>query len=95
MSLPASKGFEVGSGFPGTLLTGIEHNDPFYIDEVRISLNNFLVYDNLMMMIIVFMDPATRMAGPEPRLTEAEAYKAGSRMGRPSLFVLLSNRQAQ
>mmetsp|Transcript_30930 Transcript_30930/g.118614 ORF Transcript_30930/g.118614 Transcript_30930/m.118614 type:complete len:399 (+) Transcript_30930:140-1336(+) len=33
MSLPASKGFEVGSGFPGTLLTGIEHNDPFYIDE--------------------------------------------------------------
>lgn len=33
MSLPASKGFEIGSGFEGTLLTGIEHNDPFYIDE--------------------------------------------------------------
>jgi chorismate synthase len=29
MSLPASKGFEVGSGFDGTRLTGIEHNDPF------------------------------------------------------------------
>jgi chorismate synthase len=29
MSLPASKGFEVGSGFEGTRLTGIEHNDPF------------------------------------------------------------------
>ena len=29
MSLPASKGFEVGSGFGGTRLTGIEHNDPF------------------------------------------------------------------
>jgi chorismate synthase len=29
MSLPASKGFEIGSGFAGTLLTGIEHNDPF------------------------------------------------------------------
>ena len=33
MSLPAAKGFEVGSGFGGTLLTGIEHNDAFYIDE--------------------------------------------------------------
>lgn len=32
MSLPASKGFEVGSGFGGTLLTGKEHNDEFYVD---------------------------------------------------------------
>jgi chorismate synthase len=29
LSLPASKGFEVGSGFAGALLTGLEHNDPF------------------------------------------------------------------
>jgi chorismate synthase len=29
MSLPASKGFEIGSGFAGTRQTGIEHNDPF------------------------------------------------------------------
>ncbi len=33
MSLPASKGFEVGSGFDGTRLTGIEHNDPFLPGE--------------------------------------------------------------
>ncbi len=33
MSLPATKGFEVGSGFAGTLLTGSEHNDEFYTDE--------------------------------------------------------------
>jgi chorismate synthase len=30
LSLPATKGFEVGSGFAGTLLTGAEHNDEFY-----------------------------------------------------------------
>jgi chorismate synthase len=30
MSLPASKGFEVGSGFAGTYLRGSEHNDVFY-----------------------------------------------------------------
>jgi chorismate synthase len=32
MSLPAAKGFEIGSGFEGTALTGSEHNDPFYTD---------------------------------------------------------------
>lgn len=30
LSLPACKGFEVGSGFGGILLTGSQHNDPFY-----------------------------------------------------------------
>ena len=29
LSLPASKGFEIGSGFAGTLMTGSTHNDPF------------------------------------------------------------------
>ena len=30
LSLPAAKGFEIGSGFRGTQLTGFQHNDPFY-----------------------------------------------------------------
>jgi chorismate synthase len=30
LSLPAAKGFEIGSGFGGTFLTGSQHNDPFY-----------------------------------------------------------------
>jgi chorismate synthase len=33
LSLPASKGFEIGSGFAGTFMTGIEHNDPFVPGE--------------------------------------------------------------
>ncbi|GAB2215492.1 hypothetical protein Droror1_Dr00019879 [Drosera rotundifolia] len=33
LSLPASKGFEFGSGFAGTFLTGSEHNDEFYTDD--------------------------------------------------------------
>ncbi|MCH2666009.1 chorismate synthase [bacterium] len=36
MSLPASKGFEVGSGFRGLDLTGSEHNDPFVSESGRI-----------------------------------------------------------
>lgn len=33
MSLPATKGFEFGSGFAGTTLCGSEHNDEFFTDE--------------------------------------------------------------
>src|SRR5688572_12931371 len=36
VSLPAVKGFEVGSGFAGTRMTGSTHNDPFYPDDGRI-----------------------------------------------------------
>ncbi len=43
MSLPATKGFEIGSGFAGTLMTGSQHNDEFYVDEegnIRTRTNN-------------------------------------------------------
>jgi chorismate synthase len=32
LSLPACKGFEIGSGFGGTTMRGTAHNDPFYVD---------------------------------------------------------------
>ena len=37
MSLPATKGFEIGSGFAGTRLTGSEHNDAFVIEKGKVS----------------------------------------------------------
>jgi chorismate synthase len=43
MSLPATKGFEIGSGFGGTLLKGSEHNDAFLPGEagrLRTATNN-------------------------------------------------------
>mmetsp|Transcript_3723 Transcript_3723/g.9019 ORF Transcript_3723/g.9019 Transcript_3723/m.9019 type:complete len:371 (+) Transcript_3723:75-1187(+) len=33
LSIPATKGFEIGSGFKGTLLRGSEHNDMFEMKE--------------------------------------------------------------
>ena len=36
LSLPATKGFEIGSGFAGTDLTGLEHNDELYMDGPRV-----------------------------------------------------------
>ncbi len=36
LSLPATKGFEIGSGFAGAEMTGIEHNDAFYMEGERV-----------------------------------------------------------
>lgn len=42
LSLPATKGFEIGSGFAGTALRGSQHNDPFTWDDgqLRTLTNN-------------------------------------------------------
>lgn len=43
LSIPATKGFEVGSGFAGTAARGSEHNDPFFADpngRFRTKTNN-------------------------------------------------------
>ena len=36
MSIPATKGFEVGSGFSAPLMTGSQHNDAFYMEGERV-----------------------------------------------------------
>ena len=36
LSLPATKGFEIGSGFPGTLMRGSEHNDAFEMRDGKV-----------------------------------------------------------
>jgi len=36
LSLPASKGFDIGSGFEGLSLRGSEHNDPFRVRDGRV-----------------------------------------------------------
>ena len=36
LSIPATKGFEIGSGFAGTRLTGREHNDAFRMEGKRV-----------------------------------------------------------
>lgn len=42
LSLPACKGFEIGSGFSGITMTGSQHNDPFYNQggRIRTRTNN-------------------------------------------------------
>lgn len=33
LSIPATKGFEIGSGFRASTLSGKDHNDEFYTDK--------------------------------------------------------------
>jgi len=42
LSLPATKGFEIGSGFTATRMRGSEHNDPFEMrgGKIRTATNN-------------------------------------------------------
>lgn len=37
LSIPATKGFEIGSGFAGTRMRGSEHNDPFVLKGSRLG----------------------------------------------------------
>ena len=42
LAIPASKGFEIGSGFAGSRLRGSEHNDPFTVKGNRLgTLTNY------------------------------------------------------
>ncbi|MGB9474218.1 MAG: chorismate synthase [Candidatus Udaeobacter sp.] len=42
LSIPATKGFEIGSGFAATRMRGSQHNDPFEMhgDKIRAATNN-------------------------------------------------------
>ena len=37
LSIPACKGFEIGSGFSGSKMTGLQHNDPFIVKDNQIK----------------------------------------------------------
>jgi chorismate synthase len=82
MSLPASKGFEIGSGFAGTTLTGIEHNDPFTTDargRVRTVSNRS---GGIQGGISNGEDIIFRVAF-KPTATIAQAQQSVDRSGRP------------
>ena len=46
MSLPATKGFEIGSGFQSVVMPGSEHNDRFTKESGNVADTNKLCWRN-------------------------------------------------
>lgn len=95
LSLPATKGFEIGSGFAGTLLTGREHNDPFrMIDgKVRTTSNRSggvqggISNGENIIFRVAFKPTATIMSGQETVTNTGENTELKGR-GRHDACVL-------
>lgn len=67
LAIPATKGFEIGSGFSGSRMRGSEHNDPFVLkgDRIGTSTNNSggiqggITNGEQILLRIAFKPPAT------------------------------------
>ena len=69
LSIPATKGFEIGSGFKGCEIPGSQHNDPF------------VSADDLPMSPSVAESGASRIGLPRPKLTTKTNNSAGIQGG--------------
>ncbi|MEG0024331.1 MAG: chorismate synthase [Akkermansia sp.] len=95
MSIPATKGFEIGSGFAATEMTGIEHNDAFRMDGERVrTLTNHsggiqggISNGEDIVMRIGFKPTATLMV-PQDTVTNAGENTSLQGRGRHDACVL-------
>ncbi|VVM05281.1 chorismate synthase, partial [Methylacidimicrobium tartarophylax] len=77
LSIPAAKGFELGSGFAGTRLRGSQHNDPFYSEGGRVrTRTNFSggvqggISNGEELFFRVALKPVATIALPQETVTE-------------------------
>lgn len=95
LSLPATKGFEVGSGFAGTEMTGRDHNDPFRMvdGKVRTTSNRSggvqggISNGEDIVFRVAFKPTATIMSGQDTVTTGLEDTELKGR-GRHDACVL-------
>jgi len=95
LSLPATKGFEVGSGFAGTLLTGAEHNDPFEIRDGRVHTKTNLsggvqggISNGENLLFRVAFKPTATIAKPQSTVTTGGEESTLAARGRHDPCVL-------
>jgi chorismate synthase len=95
LSLPASKGFEIGAGFNGTRFTGAELNDPFHMVEGKVrTRTNFsggiqggISNGEEIFFRVAFKPTATILRSQETVTTTGEATQLSAR-GRHDPCVL-------
>lgn len=87
LSIPACKGFEVGSGFAAAGFTGLEHNDPFYMEGTRVrtrtnrsgGIQGGISNGEDILMRLAFKPTATIM---HPQETVNDAHEAAVLKGK-------------
>lgn len=95
LSIPATKGFEIGSGFEGTLLTGRDHNDAFRMvdGKVRTTTNRSggvqggITNGEHIIFRVAFKPTATIMTSQETVTTSGENTELAGK-GRHDACVL-------
>ncbi len=95
MSLPATKGFEIGSGFAGTRMTGLEHNDAFEMREGRVGtrtnlsggIQGGISNGEMIFLRVAFKPTATILQAQQTVNREGEATELKAR-GRHDPCVL-------
>ncbi len=95
LSLPATKGFEIGSGFAATTLKGSEHNDPFEMrdDEVRTTTNRSGgvqggISNGENILFRVAFKPTATIARPQQTVTTEKTETTLAARGRHDPCVL-------
>jgi chorismate synthase len=95
LSIPASKGFEIGSGFAATQMRGSQHNDPFEMREgkIRTRTNNSggvqggISNGEDIYFRVAFKPPAT-IALPQKTVTSSQQKSEIAARGRHDPCVL-------
>jgi chorismate synthase len=95
LSLPATKGFEIGSGFKAAAMKGSEHNDPFEIREgqVRTASNHSGgvqggISNGENIVVRVAFKPTATIAREQKTVTAAREERTLSARGRHDPCVL-------
>ncbi|MEO7168625.1 MAG: chorismate synthase [Spartobacteria bacterium] len=95
LSLPATKGFEIGSGFSATRMKGSEHNDPFEIKDgaVRTASNHSGgvqggISNGENIIFRVAFKPTATIAGAQKTVTAAKEETTLAARGRHDPCVL-------
>jgi chorismate synthase len=95
LSIPATKGFEIGSGFAGTRLMGSRHNDPYRMDgkRVRTETNNSGgvqggITDGEDLLFRVAFKPTATIRKPQRTVTRAGRAAVLEARGRHDACVL-------
>jgi chorismate synthase len=95
LSIPATKGFEIGSGFAATRMRGSQHNDPFEMRDrrVRTTTNNSggvqggISNGEEIYFRVAFKPPAT-IARQQKTVTSSKQQSALAARGRHDPCVL-------